>query len=223
MSQICQNIAEVQRELEGTNCRLVAVSKTKPNEQLQEAYHCGQRIFGENKVQELTDKIEALPADMEWHMIGHLQRNKVKYLVGKVALLHGIDSLRLLKEVDKRAKAAEVIQPCLLQMHIAEEDTKFGLDQAELEELLTSEELKQMENVQLRGLMGMATHTANMERVRKEFKGLANTFRQLQQQHPLPNAQWQELSMGMSNDWRVAVEEGSTLVRLGSSIFGARK
>ncbi|MDC6363122.1 MULTISPECIES: YggS family pyridoxal phosphate-dependent enzyme [Flavobacteriaceae] len=197
---------------------LVAVSKTKPNEAILEAYEAGQRVFGENKVQEMTQKWEVLPKDIEWHMIGHLQRNKVKYMAEFVSLIHGVDSLRLLKEIDKQAQKHDRVIPCLLQMHIAEEDTKFGLDEAELKELIQSEEFKVMENVKIMGLMGMATFTSNQNQVRKEFSNLKSIFEKLKQE--LPNIS--VLSMGMSGDYSVAIEEGSTMVRIGSSIFGVR-
>lgn len=197
---------------------LVAVSKTKPNEAILEAYEAGQRVFGENKVQEMTQKWETLPKDIEWHMIGHLQRNKVKYMAEFVSLIHGVDSLRLLKEIDKQAQKHDRVIPCLLQMHIAEEDTKFGLDEAELKELIQSEEFKVMENIKIMGLMGMATFTSNQNQVRKEFSNLKSIFEKLKQE--LPNIS--VLSMGMSGDYSVAIEEGSTMVRIGSSIFGVR-
>lgn len=197
---------------------LVAVSKTKPNEAILEAYEAGQRVFGENKVQEMTQKWEALPKDIEWHMIGHLQRNKVKHMAEFVSLIHGVDSLRLLKEIDKQAQKHDRVIPCLLQMHIAEEDTKFGLDEAELKELIQSEEFKAMENIKIMGLMGMATFTSNQNQVRKEFSNLKSIFEKLKQE--LPNIS--VLSMGMSGDYSVAIEEGSTMVRIGSSIFGVR-
>jgi len=197
---------------------LVAVSKTKPNEAILEAYEAGQQVFGENKVQEMTQKWETLPKDIEWHMIGHLQRNKVKYMAEFVSLIHGVDSLRLLKEIDKQAQKHDRVIPCLLQMHIAEEDTKFGLDEAELKELIQSEEFKVMENIKIMGLMGMATFTSNQNQVRKEFSNLKSIFEKLKQE--LPNIS--VLSMGMSGDYSVAIEEGSTMVRIGSSIFGVR-
>lgn len=197
---------------------LVAVSKTKPNEAILEAYEAGQRVFGENKVQEMVAKWETLPKDIEWHMIGHLQRNKVKYMAEFVSLIHGVDSLRLLKEINKQAQKHDRMIPCLLQMHIAEEDTKFGLDEAELKELILSEEFKAMENITIMGLMGMATFTSNQNQVRKEFANLKSIFEKLKQE--LPNIS--VLSMGMSGDYGLAIEEGSTMVRIGSSIFGDR-
>jgi pyridoxal phosphate enzyme (YggS family) len=196
----------------------VAVSKTKPNEAILEAYEAGQRVFGENKVQDMVQKWEALPKDIEWHMIGHLQRNKVKYMAEFVSLIHGVDSLKLLKEIDKQAQKHNRVIPCLLQMHIAEEDTKFGLDEDELNALLASSEFKQMKHVKIMGLMGMATFTDNENQVRKEFARLKSLFEKLKLQLPEISI----LSMGMSGDYGIAITEGSTMVRIGSSIFGAR-
>lgn len=197
---------------------LVAVSKTKPTSDLKEAYGAGQRIFGENKVQEMTQKWEELPKDIQWHMIGHVQRNKVKYMAPYVSLVHGVDSFRLLKEIDKQAEKNHRTINCLLQMHIAEEDTKFGLDSGELSEILTSEEFHQMKHVKVVGLMGMATFTDSTEQIRREFKQLKSHFDALQQKFP----EAKTLSMGMSGDYKIAIEEGSTMIRIGSSIFGAR-
>lgn len=197
---------------------LVAVSKTKPIEDLQEAYETGQRIFGENKIQEMTQKWEVLPKDIEWHMIGHVQRNKVKYMASYVSLVHGVDSFRLLKEIDKQGKKHDRVINCLLQMHIAEEATKFGLDTKELDDIIHSEEFSQLNNVKVVGLMGMATFTDNEAHLRREFKFLKSHFDMLQKE--LPEAK--TLSMGMSGDYKIAIEEGSTMVRIGSSIFGAR-
>jgi len=202
---------------------LVAVSKTKPNEAIQAAYNAGQQHFGENKVQELAAKYEALPKDIQWHMIGHLQRNKVKYIAPFVHLIHSVDSLRLLQEINKQAQKAGRTIGCLLQVHIAAEETKFGFDAAELEALICGPEVAQLPYISLKGLMGMATNTSNVEQVRQEFKGLAQTFEALK---PLARQvqQWQPnvLSMGMSGDYAVALEEGSNMIRVGSKIFGAR-
>lgn len=197
---------------------LVAVSKTKPNDAILEAYEAGQRVFGENKVQEMVQKWEALPKDIEWHMIGHLQRNKVKYMAEFVSLIHGVDSLKLLKEIDKQAEKHDRVIPCLLQMHIAEEDTKFGLDEDELKALLDSSEFQQLKHVKIMGLMGMATFTDNDNQIRKEFAHLKSLFENLKLQLP----EITTLSMGMSGDYTIAIEEGSTMVRIGSSIFGVR-
>ena len=197
---------------------LVAVSKTKPNEDILEAYKAGQRVFGENKVQEMVQKWEDLPKDIEWHMIGHVQRNKVKYMAEFVSLIHGVDSPRLLKEINKQAKKHDRVIPCLLQIHIAEEDTKFGLDKAELEELIESDTFKAMENIKIVGLMGMATFTDDMDQVRREFAQLKSMFDALKAKL----SDITILSMGMSGDYSIAINEGSTMVRIGSSIFGAR-
>ncbi|MFC4219998.1 YggS family pyridoxal phosphate-dependent enzyme [Flagellimonas marina] len=214
---IKDNLTSIKNELP-KGVTLVAVSKTKPNEDILEAYNTGHRVFGENKVQEMVAKWEALPKDIEWHMIGHVQRNKVKYMAEFVSLIHGVDSLKLLKEIDKQAKKHERVIPCLLQIHIAEEDTKFGLDDSELETLLQSEAFNGMENVKIVGLMGMATFTQNENQVRKEFAHLKSIFDQLQQKLPEISI----LSMGMSGDYKIAIPEGSTMVRIGSSIFGER-
>jgi len=197
---------------------LVAVSKTKPNEAILEAYNSGQRIFGENKVQELTQKFEDLPKDIEWHMIGHLQTNKVKYIAPFVSLIHGVDSFKLLKEINKRAKQNDRVINCLLQIHIAEEQSKFGFNEKEVIELLKSEEYQQLENVNIIGLMGMATFTENVSQVRSEFNSLKQLYSKLKTQHSTLNT----LSMGMSGDYKIAIEKGSTMIRVGSSIFGER-
>ena len=197
---------------------LVAVSKTKPISDLQEAYDAGQRVFGENKIQEMTQKWEVMPKDIQWHMIGHVQRNKVKYMAEFVSLIHGVDSFKLLKEINKQAIKHNRVIDCLLQMHIAEEDTKFGLDETELNEIITSEEFPQLENIKIVGLMGMATFTDNQEQIRREFKQLKFVYTSLEKE--IENLRI--LSMGMSGDYQIAIEEGSTMVRIGSSIFGAR-
>jgi pyridoxal phosphate enzyme (YggS family) len=202
--------------------QLVAVSKTKPNEDLMEAYHAGQRVFGENKVQELTTKYEELPKDIQWHMIGHLQRNKVKYIAPFVSMIHAVDSVRLLKEINKQAKKNNCIIDCLLQFHIAEESTKFGLDLAEAKELLSSDEFKAMENISVCGIMGMATFTDNEEQVQREFSALKKIFNELKETFYKSKDSFKEISMGMSGDYEIAIEEGSTMVRIGSTIFGAR-
>ncbi|MEM7485608.1 MAG: YggS family pyridoxal phosphate-dependent enzyme [Bacteroidota bacterium] len=211
------NLQAIQEKLP-TAVTLVAVSKTKPNQDLLEAYEAGQRVFGENKVQEMTQKWETLPKDIEWHMIGHVQRNKVKYMAEYVSLVHGVDSFRLLKEINKQAKKYDRVISCLLQMHIAEEETKFGLDKSELADIIDSNEFKSLENIKIEGVMGMATFTQNQKQVRKEFTYLKSIFDDLKEK--LPNISI--LSMGMSGDYAIAIEEGSTMVRIGSSIFGAR-
>ncbi len=197
---------------------LVAVSKTKPVEDIMEAYNSGHRVFGENKIQEMTQKWEKLPKDIEWHMIGHVQRNKVKYMAEYVSLIHGVDSLKLLKEINKQAKKHQRKIDCLLQIHIAQEETKFGLNPEELEELMSSPEFDELKNISIRGLMGMATFTENTEQIRKEFQFLKKIFDGLQKKIEGVDI----LSMGMSGDYATAIEEGSSMVRIGSSIFGAR-
>ncbi|PTB96500.1 YggS family pyridoxal phosphate-dependent enzyme [Marivirga lumbricoides] len=217
---IISNINEVKKKLDG--CQLIAVSKTKPKEDILAAYEGGQRAFGENKVQEMADKADALPKDIQWHMIGHLQRNKVKYIVPFVHLIHSVDSVRLLKEINKQGEKIERVVPVLLQMHIAEEDTKFGLDENELHELLTSEEFKNMNFIEVQGLMGMATFTEDKEKIRREFKFLKKIFDKVTSQFNDEKLNLKELSMGMSGDYPIAIEEGSTMVRVGSAIFGER-
>ncbi len=202
--------------------QLVAVSKTKPDELILEAYNSGQRIFGENKVQDLAAKSPRLPDDIQWHFIGHLQRNKVKYIAPFVSMLHGIDSMKLLMEVNKQAaKNSRTIQ-YLLQFHIAEEETKFGLSLEEAEELINDERFAQLDNVQIAGVMGMATYTNNMEQVRKEFRKLKKHFQFLKDKYFLNSPVFKEISMGMSADYQIAIEEGSTMIRIGTKIFGTR-
>lgn len=203
-------------------CALIAVSKTQPHEKIQEAYDAGQRAFGENKAQEMARKHEQLPRDIQWHMIGHLQTNKVKYIAPFVHLIHSVDSLKLLSEIDKQAKKNNRIIACLLQVHIAEEETKFGFSAEEVRELLESEAMQHLNHIRITGLMGMATFTENMEQVRKEFHSLNHLFTTLKNQ-PLPKqVVMQELSMGMSGDYQIAIEEGSTMIRIGTAIFGER-
>lgn len=214
---ITENLQQIKASIP-EHVTLVAVSKTKPNAAVLEAYQTGQRIFGENKVQELTEKYESLPRDIEWHMIGHLQSNKVKYIAPFVSLIHGVDSFKLLKEINKRAAQNERVINCLLQIHIAEEATKFGFDEKEVIELLQSEAFQHLKNIKIVGLMGMATFTDNENQIRKEFKTLKNLFDKFQ----ISNLQFQILSMGMSGDYQIAIEEGSTMIRVGSSIFGER-
>ncbi len=203
------------------NITLVAVSKTKPVEDLMEAYNAGQRIFGENKIQEMTEKWQQMPKDIEWHMIGHVQSNKVKYMVPYVKLIQGVDSLKLLKEINRQAIRWRKNINCLLQIHIAEEETKFGLNEMELIELLNSDEFKEMSNIKVIGLMGMATFTDNQEQIKKEFDYLKSLFDKYQTLQT-PNFQLTTLSMGMSGDYQLAINCGSTMVRIGSSIFGTR-
>ena len=219
---IQSNIKQFQNHLQSSNCRLVAVSKTKPNEDILEAYTSGQRIFGENKVQELATKSELLPKDIQWHMIGHLQRNKVKYIAPFVDLIHSIDSLRLLNEVEKQGKKTGRTIHCLLQVFIADEETKFGLDESEVIELINNPTLASMEYVKIVGLMGMATFTDDKDKIRSEFKELKSIFDKVAAFDLPANIEMTELSMGMSGDYQIAIEEGSTLIRVGSSIFGSR-
>lgn len=189
---------------------------------MREAYRLGQRAFGENKVQEMVAKYEMLPKDIEWHFIGHLQTNKVKYIAPFVYLIHGVDSFKLLKSIDKEAGKINRIIPCLLQFHITEEETKFGFSMEEATEMLSSEEFKLIENVRISGVMGMATYTENENQIRKEFSHLKAIFNQLKMAYFSDFPAFKEISMGMSGDYQIAVEEGSTMVRIGSTIFGER-
>lgn len=201
---------------------LVAVSKTKPIEALLQAYEAGCRDFGENKVQEMQPKYEALPKDIRWHLIGHLQSNKVKYIAPFVHCIHSIDSLKLLQEVNKQAEKVNRVIDCLLQIFIAEEDTKFGLSFEEAENLLASEEVKSLKNTKIKGLMGMATFTEDEAQIRREFRSLADFFARAQSYNDGERIALEILSMGMSGDYALAIEEGSNLVRVGSAIFGSR-
>lgn len=201
---------------------LVAVSKTKPASLIQEAYDAGQRVFGENKVQELVDKWEVLPKDIEWHLIGHLQSNKVKYIAPFVSLIHSVDSFKLLREINKQGEKNNRIIPCLLQFHIAQEETKFGLSFEEAEEILQSREFVEMHHISIVGLMGMASFTENEEQIRDEFRNLNNYFMILKSNYFKYNPDFKVLSMGMSSDYALAIEEGSNMIRVGSSLFGSR-
>lgn len=203
------------------NVTLVAVSKTKPVSDLMQAYEAGQRVFGENKIQEMTEKWQQMPKDIHWHMIGHIQSNKVKYMAPYVSLIHGVDSLKLLEEINKQAKKNNRIIDCLLQLHIAEEETKFGLNEEELNELLQSEIFRNLKNIKIVGLMGMATFTEDQTQIKKEFQHLKTIF-DINKQHTTDNRYLTTLSMGMSGDYQLAIECGSTMVRIGSSIFGGR-
>ncbi|HAA12454.1 MAG TPA: YggS family pyridoxal phosphate-dependent enzyme [Cytophagales bacterium] len=220
--EIGKNLDSFRAALAGYPAQLVAISKTKPLDALQAAYDAGQRDFGENKVQEMTDKAETLPKDIRWHMVGHLQTNKVKYLAPYVHLIHSVDSLKLIKEINKQAAKHDRVIHILLQMHIAEEDTKFGLDQQELNSLIQEFLAGDFPHVRIVGLMGMATNTDNETQVRKEFAGLKTLFEQTKSQYAESLPDFTEISMGMSGDYQIAIEEGSTLVRVGSAIFGAR-
>ena len=214
---IAENLKQLKQDLP-EEVTLVAVSKTKPKEDLMEAYAAGQRIFGENKIQEMTAKFEALPKDIAWHMIGHVQSNKVKYMAPYVALIHGVDREKLLKEINKQAAKHERVIDCLLQIHIAQESTKFGLDEEELFTLLQNDPGMTYPNVRLVGLMGMATFTEDQEQIKREFATLKSLYERAQQYI----STFETLSMGMSGDYPLAIAEGSTMIRVGSKIFGAR-
>ena len=216
---IAENIRQIETQI-GTQTQLVAVTKTKPLALLQEAYDAGCKQFGENKVQEMVEKYEALPKDIAWHLIGHLQTNKVKYISPFVALIHSVDSLKLLQEINKQAAKHGRVIDCLLQIYIAQEETKFGLSEAEAEALLDSDEVKSLANVRIVGLMGMASNVADDAQIRQEFMGLKTFFDRLN--NNAPNPKFSTLSMGMSGDYQIAAQEGSTLVRIGSAIFGSR-
>jgi len=218
---IAKNLIQIKSQLP-SQVTLVAVSKTKPVADLMEAYTAGQRIFGENKIQEMTEKWEQMPKDIEWHMIGHVQTNKVKFMAEYVSLIHGVDSLKLLQEINKQAKKHNRVIDCLLQIHIAEEETKFGLDEEELNHILTSDEFKNLENIRIVGLMGMATFTENQNQIEKEFNHLKSIFDKLNTIPFTQNLKPNILSMGMSGDYQLAISCGSTMVRIGSSIFGNR-
>ena len=207
-------------ELKG-NVMLVAVSKTKTAKDIEELYDLGQRDFGENYVQELVDKYETLPKDIRWHFIGHLQTNKVKFIAPFVSFIHGVDSFRLLKEINKQGEKSNRIINCLLQIHIAQEETKFGLNEDELDEITGSTELKDLRNIKICGMMGMASFTENVETIRNEFRYLKTLYHSYNKLS-IANCQLLILSMGMSADYKIAIEEGSNMVRIGSLIFGDR-
>ncbi len=214
---IAENIKKIKSEIP-QRVTLVAISKTKPENDILEAYNIGQRIFGENKIQEMTEKGEKLPKDIKWHMVGHVQRNKVKYMAEYVDLIHAVDSLKLLKEIEKQAKKYNRTISCLLQVKIAEEDTKYGIDVDEAESILQSDAYREMTNVKVVGLMGMATLTENEEKFKKEFNYLKTIFEDLKSRYN----SFSTLSMGMSGDYKIAITSGSTMIRVGSSIFGER-
>jgi pyridoxal phosphate enzyme (YggS family) len=218
---ITDNIENFLKEIP-QDVKLVAVSKTKPNEDIMKAYSAGHKIFGENRVQDLAKKYEELPKDIEWHMIGHLQTNKVKYVAPFVRLIHSIDSFKLLKTVNKEAAKNDRIIDCLLQFHIAAEETKFGFSIEEVIAILESEEFTDLNNIRITGLMGMATFTEDEEIIREEFKYLAKCFNELKDKYFTGEDSFKEISMGMSGDYQIAIEEGSTMIRVGSLIFGAR-
>ncbi|MEQ9591777.1 MAG: YggS family pyridoxal phosphate-dependent enzyme [Cyclobacteriaceae bacterium] len=215
------NIDLLQRELSSHECKLIAVSKTQPDQIILEAYEAGQRAFGENKVKEMERKWTALPKDIEWHMIGHLQTNKVKYIAPFVHLIHSVDSAKLLSEINKQGNKLNRVIPCLLQVHIAEEESKFGLSEEELKQLIDT--VNDFPFVKVRGLMGMATFTDNQEQIKKEFGRLKKIFDELKSKKFSKNIEIKELSMGMSADYKIAVELGSTMVRVGTTVFGERK
>ena len=217
---IKDNLLQIKSQLP-ENVTLVAVSKTKPVSDLMEAYKTGQRVFGENKIQEMTEKWEQMPKDIQWHMIGHVQTNKVKYMAEYVSLIHGVDSLKLLQEINKQAAKHNRVIDCLLQIYIAEEESKFGLDEKELEDILRSDEFKLLQNIKVVGLMGMATFTDNQSQIKKELLNLKSTFDKINLLS-IVNYQLSIISMGMSGDYKLAIECGSTMVRIGSSIFGGR-
>ncbi len=218
---IVKNLVNVQDSLI-ENVSLIAVSKTKPASDIQTLYDAGQRAFGENKVQELVEKYEVLPKDIEWHLIGHLQSNKVKYIAPFVHLIHGVDSFKLLKEINKEGGKCKRIIPCLLQFHIAQEETKFGFSFEEAQEMLESNEFVELQHVAIHGVMGMASFTENENQIHEEFQTLHNYFQLIKSHYFKFNPEFKELSMGMSGDYKIAMEEGSTLVRVGSTIFGSR-
>lgn len=220
--QIAQSLLQIKASIP-ENITLVAVSKTKPVSDLMEAYNVGQRIFGENKIQEMTEKWLTMPKDIQWHMIGHVQTNKVKFMSEYVSLIHGVESLKLLKEINKQAKNHNRIIDCLLQIHIAEEETKFGLNEAELNEIISNilNHENELKNINVTGLMGMATFTDNQSQIEKEFQNLKRIFDD-NQNHKTDNLNLKILSIGMSGDYQLAIECGSTMIRVGSSIFGKR-
>lgn len=215
---ILENLEKIKKELPD-KVTLIAVSKTKPVSDLMEAYNAGQREFGENKIQEMESKWREMPKDVQWHMIGHVQRNKVKDMASFVSLIHAVDSLKLLKEIDKEAKKNDRTIDCLLQIKIAEEDSKFGMDEAVARVLLSSEELEKLQNIKIIGLMGMATFTEDEKQISQEFQKLKKIFNQFR----IQNSELRVLSMGMSGDYRIAIENGSNMIRVGSAIFGERE
>jgi pyridoxal phosphate enzyme (YggS family) len=219
---IADNIKNLKAEIERLNVQLIAVSKTKPVEDIEEAYAAGQRLFGENQVQEMVEKYEKLPKDIKWHQIGHLQTNKVKYIAPFISLIESVDSLKLLQEINKQAIKNNRVIDCLLQVYIADEETKFGLSFDEVIELLRSEEFAELKNVRIIGLMGIATNTESEKQIKDEFYELKTLFHGIKQSFFRKEDSFKEISMGMSSDYKIAIEEGSTMVRLGSTIFGQR-
>ncbi len=219
---IADNIKSLKNETNAIKVQLIAVSKTKPAEEIMEAYDAGQRIFGENMVQELVDKYEKLPKDIKWHLIGHLQSNKVKYIAPFISMIQSVDSLKLLEEINKHAEKNNRVIDCLLQVYIADEETKFGLGFDEVIELLRSDEYTELSHVRIRGLMGIATNTDNEKQIKDEFYELKIFFDGIKQSYFRQDPTFDVLSMGMSSDYKIAIEQGSNMVRLGSTIFGQR-
>ncbi len=220
---ITANISAIKKEIGTSNVKLIAVSKTKPAESILEAYEAGHRLFGENMVQELVEKHEKLPKDIEWHLIGHLQTNKVKYIAPFINLIHSVDSLKLIQEINKQALKNNRVIDCLLQLEIADEETKFGMDMAEAIEFLRSNEFRELKNIRICGVMGIATLTDNPEMTAEEFYELKTFFNGLKDTFFRKDPAFKEISMGMSGDYKLAIEKGSTLIRLGSTIFGVRQ
>ena len=219
---IANNLKNIKKEIDSVSVRLIAVSKTKPTTDILEAYDAGQRIFGENQVQELVEKYNSLPKDIEWHLVGHLQTNKVKFIAPFISLIHGVDSFKLLKEINKEAIKKNRTINCLLQIYIADEDTKYGLGFDEAIELLSSDEYTQLKNIHVVGVMGIATYTDNQSQLKEEFYELKTFFNGLKESFFKNDAEFKEISMGMSADYKLAIKEGSTMVRIGSDIFGKR-
>ena len=219
---IADNIKRLKNETDSINVQLIAVSKTKPQEEIKEAYDAGQRLFGENMVQELVDKYEHLPKDIQWHLIGHLQSNKVKYIAPFISMIQSVDSLKLLQEIDKHAQKHDRVIDCLLQVYIADEETKYGLGFDEVIELLRLEEFTSLSHIRIRGLMGIATNTENEKQIKDEFYELKTFFEGIKQSYFRKEMSFNTLSMGMSSDYKIAIEQGSNMVRLGSTIFGQR-
>ncbi len=221
MEDIVKNLQRILQELP-PHVKLIAVSKTHPVEKILAVYNAGHKIFGENKVQEMVSKYDQLPKDIQWHLIGHLQTNKVKYIVPFVTMIHSVDSEKLMAEIDKRAKKVNRVIDCLLEIHIAEEESKFGLSFEQAEELISSRVYRKYPNVNIRGLMGMATFTEAKDQIRREFRSLKQFFDMLKEKYFADKPDFNELSMGMSGDYKIAIEEGSTMVRIGTAIFGRR-
>lgn len=219
---IAANLLELKQEIEALKVKLIAVSKTKSAEEVMEAYNAGQRVFGENVVQELVEKHEKLPKDIEWHLIGHLQTNKVKFIAPFISLIHSVDSLKLLQEINKQATKNNRVIDCLLQIYIADEETKFGLGFDEAIELLRSDDFKELKNVRIIGVMAIASNTENQKQIKDEFYELSTFFKGLKQSYFRNEPSFKEVSMGMSGDYKIAIQEGSTMVRIGSTIFGKR-